>query len=164
MIHRHNNPLWPQLAEDRLTAGIIVDGFHLTKAEVQTFYKVKGDELTVLVSDAVDLAGLPPGEYERWGGTVVLTPDVVKFPAEDVLAGAASPISKCVGNMMDFTGCSLESAINMATYNPASLIGLEDVGEIGIGKRADLILFTMDDHKMNIKETILNGDVVYKAD
>jgi N-acetylglucosamine-6-phosphate deacetylase len=87
MIHRHNNPIWPQLAEDRLSASIITDGFHLNKEEVQTFYKVKGDELTILVSDAVDLAGLPPGEYTRWGGTVVLTPDVVKFPAENVLAG-----------------------------------------------------------------------------
>ncbi len=164
MIHRHNNPLWPQLAEDRLVAGIIVDGFHLNKAEVQTFYKVKGDELTILVSDAVDLAGLPPGEYQRWGGTVVLTPDVVKFPAEDVLAGAASPISKCVGNMMDFTGCSLESAINMATRNPARLIGLENVGEIKAGKRADLILFTMDDHQISIRQTIVNGDVVYRAE
>jgi N-acetylglucosamine-6-phosphate deacetylase len=164
MIHRHNNPLWPQLAEDRLSASIITDGFHLNQAEVQTFYKVKGDELTILVSDAVDLAGLPPGEYNRWGGTVVLTPDVVKFPAENVLAGAASPISKCVGNMMRFTGCSLESAINMATRNPARLIGLDDVGEIREGKRADLILFTLDDHQMNIRQTILNGEVVYKAE
>ena len=164
MIHRHNNPLWPQLAEDRLTAGIIVDGFHLTKAEVQTFYKVKGDERTILVSDAVDLAGLPPGEYQRWGGTVVLTPDVVKLPAEDVLAGAASPISKCVGNMMDFTGCSLESAINMATRNPARLISLENIGEIKPGKRADLIIFTMDGHQLNIRQTIVNGEVVYRAE
>jgi N-acetylglucosamine-6-phosphate deacetylase len=66
--------------------------------------------------------------------------------------------------MMDFTGCSLESAINMATRNPARLIGLENVGEIQEGKRADLILFSMDDHQMNIRQTILNGDVVYQAD
>lgn len=163
-IHRHNNPLWPQLAEDRLSASIITDGFHLNKAEVQTFYKVKGDERTILVSDAVDLAGLPLGEYNRWGGIVELTADVVKFPAENVLAGAASPISKCVGNMMQFTGCSLESAINMATRNPARLIGLEDVGEIKVGKRADLILFSIEDTEMAIKQTILNGDVVYRAE
>jgi N-acetylglucosamine-6-phosphate deacetylase len=164
MIHRHNNPLWPQLAEDRLTAGLITDGFHLNKAEVQTFYKVKGDELTVLVSDAVDLAGLPLGEYNRWGGVVELTADVVKFPAENVLAGAASPISKCVGNMMQFTGCSLESAINMATRNPARLIGLDDVGEIKVGKRADLILFSMEEDGIHIRQTLLNGDVVYQAE
>jgi len=164
MIHRHNNPIWPQLAEDRLSASIITDGFHLNREEVRTFYKVKGDELTILVSDAVDLAGLPPGEYTRWGGTVVLTPDVVKFPAENVLAGAASPISKCIGNMMQFTGCSLESAINMASRNPARLIGLDHVGEIQVGKRADLILFTMQDKEMDIRQTILNGDVVYQAE
>ena len=163
MIHRHNNPLWPQLAEDRLSVGIITDGFHLNKEEVQTFYKVKGDELTILVSDAVDLAGLPPGEYTRWGGTVVLTPDVVKFPAENVLAGAASPISKCIGNMMRFTGCSLESAINMASRNPARLIGLDDVGEIKEGKRADLILFTLEDSEMKIHQTYINGEQVYNS-
>jgi N-acetylglucosamine-6-phosphate deacetylase len=163
MIHRHNNPLWPQLAEDRLSAGLIVDGFHLNKEEVQTFYKVKGDELSILVSDAVDLAGLPPGEYNRFGGTVVLTPDVVKFPAENVLAGAASPISKCVGNMMRFTGCSLESAINMATRNPARLIGLDDTGEIKVGKRADLVLFTMEDSELKIRQTMLNGELVFNS-
>ena len=164
MIHRHNNPIWPQLAEDRLSVSIITDGFHLNKEEVQTFYKVKGDELTILVSDAMDLAGLPPGEYTRWGGTVVLTPDVVKFPAENVLAGAASPISKCVGNMMRFTGCSLESAISMASRNPARLMGLDDIGEIKVGKRADLILFTMEDNNMDINQTIINGDVVYQKE
>ncbi|MCK5463113.1 MAG: amidohydrolase family protein, partial [Bacteroidales bacterium] len=92
------------------------------------------------------------------------TPDVVKFPAENVLAGAASPISKCVGNMMQFSGCSLESAINMATRNPARLIGLEDVGEIKVGKRADLILFSLEDEGIHISQTILNGDVVYQAE
>jgi N-acetylglucosamine-6-phosphate deacetylase len=163
MIHRHNNPLWPQLAEDRLSASIITDGFHLNREEVLTFYKVKGDDLIILVSDAVDLAGLPPGEYQRWGGTVLLTPDVVKFPAENVLAGAASPISKCVGNMMKFTGCSLESAINMATRNPARLIGLEDIGEIEVGKRADLILFSLEGKEIRIHQTMIDGEVVYKA-
>jgi len=163
LIHRHNNPIWPQLADDRLSASIITDGFHLNKEEVQTFYKVKGDELTILVSDAVDLAGLPPGEYSRWGETLILTPDVVKFPAENVLAGAASPISKCVGNMMRFTGCSLESAINMASRNPARLMGRDDIGEIQEGKRADLILFTLEDSELQIHQTIVNGELVYNS-
>ncbi len=163
MIHRHNNPIWPQLAEDRLSASIIIDGFHLNQEEVRTFYKVKGDELTILVSDAVDLAGLPPGEYTRWGETLVLTPDVVKFPAENVLAGAASPISKCIGNMMRFTGCSLESAINMASRNPARLMGLDNIGEIQEGKRADLILFTQEGSEIEIHQTFVNGELVFSS-
>ena len=161
MINRHNNPLWPQLADDRISVSIIVDGFHLNREEVQCFYKIKGSNRTVLVSDALDLAGLEPGEYTRWERKVLLTPNVVKFPAENVLAGAASPISTCVSNMMKFTQCSLSDAIQMASANPAQLLGLDDIGEIRVGKRADLILFTMEEGKMVIQKTIVAGKVVY---
>ena len=165
MIDRHLNPLWSQLANDNLTASIIVDGFHLTKEEVQSFYKIKGPEKTILVSDAVDLAGLPPGEYIRREKRLVLTPDnVVKFPAENVLAGAASPISICVGNIMKFTGCSLANAIKMASTNPAKLLCLDDLGEIRAGKRADLIMFRIEDNKMVIIKTIVAGKAVYSID
>ncbi len=164
MINRHNNPLWPQLADDRLSASLIVDGFHLNKEEVQSFYKIKGNKNTILVSDALDLAGLEPGEYTRWERTVLLTPDVVKFPAENVLAGAASPISSCVGNMMKFTGCSLSEAIQMASTNPARLIGLTNLGEIKEGKRADLILFTIENGEVVIQQTIVAGKAVYSKE
>ena len=164
MIHRHNNPLWPQLADDRLMASIIVDGFHLRPEEVQVFYKVKGPERIVLTSDVTSLAGMPPGEYTTRGRTVVLTPEgMIKFPAQNVLAGAASPITKGVGNIMRFTNCSLADAIHMASRNPARLYGFEDRGEIVPGKRADLILFTIDDGGLNIKKTILEGKVVHTA-
>ena len=164
MINRHNNPLWPQLANDHISASLIVDGFHLNQEEVQTFYKAKGKDKTILVSDALDLAGLEPGEYIRWERTVLLTEDVVKFPAEDVLAGAASPLSSCVGNIMKFTECSLGDAIQMASTNPAKLIGLNDRGELSEGKRADLILFTMEDGKMVVQKTIIEGEVVYEKE
>ena len=51
-INRHHNPIWPQLADDRITPSLIADGFHLTKEEVRSFYKVKGPNKTILVSDA----------------------------------------------------------------------------------------------------------------
>lgn len=162
MINRHLNPLWPQLSNDKLTASIIVDGFHLTREEVICFYKIKGPEKTILVSDAVDLAGLPPGEYIRREKRLVLTPEnVVKFPVENVLAGAASPLSVCVGNMIKFTECSLKSAIQMASTSPAKLLGLNEIGEIKQGKRADLILFRIEDNKMIINKTIVAGEIVY---
>ena len=162
MIHRHNNPLWPQLADDRLMASIIVDGFHLRPEEVQVFFKAKGVERIVLTSDVTKLAGMPPGLYNYDGREVVLTPDgMVKFPAQNVLAGAASPISKGVGNIIRFTQCSLAEAIHMTSRNPARLCGLNKRGEIRPGNRADLILFTMDNGKMVIKKTIIAGEVVY---
>lgn len=164
MINRHVNPLWPQLADDRLMASIIVDGFHLRPEEVQVFYKVKGTNGIILTSDVTSLAGMPPGEYESKGRTVILTTDgMIKYPAQNVLAGSASPIIKGVGNMMKFTGCSLADAVHMASRNPAKLYNLNDRGEIKPGKRADLVLFNLDDYVLKIKKTILAGEVVYSA-
>jgi N-acetylglucosamine-6-phosphate deacetylase len=163
-INRHHNPLWPQLANDAITTSIIADGFHLTKDEVRTFYKAKGVDKTILVSDALDLAGLPPGEYTRGERTLLLTENVVKLPKENVLAGAASPISKCVGVVMGFTGCSLKDAIQMASTNPANLFQLHTLGRVESGQRADLIVFTMENNEMTIKQTFVAGEMVYTED
>ena len=78
----------------------------------------------------MDLAGLPPGEYIRGERKLLLTPNVVKFPGINALAGAASPISKCVEVVMDFTNCSLEDAIKMTSSNPAKMFSLNDRGLI----------------------------------
>jgi len=163
-INRHHNPLWPQLANDGLSISIIADGSHLTKDEIRTFYKVKGAEGTILVSDALSFAGLPLGEYEKDGLTYLLTENVVKYPAENVLAGAVQPVSKCVSNMMRFTLCDLKDAIGMASTNPAQLMGFDHIGEISPGKRADLILFTMEDGDIVIQRTMVAGEVVYSKE
>jgi N-acetylglucosamine-6-phosphate deacetylase len=160
-INRHHNPLWPQLSNDGLSVSLIVDGAHLTREEVRTFYKVKGPEKTILVSDALSFAGLPVGIYEKDGFTYELTSEVVKFPSENVLAGAAMPLSKCIGKVMDYTGCSLPEAIRMASTNPARLMGLDHLGEISEGLRADLIQFTLEDGEIQIQNTLLAGELVY---
>jgi len=163
-INRHHNPIWPQLSEDKISISIISDGFHLTKEEVRTFYKAKGVNKTILVSDALDLAGMPPGEYVRGERTLLLTPNVVKLPKENVLAGAASPISKCIGVVMEFTQCTLKDAIQMASTNPAKLFSLNDIGEIAQGKRTDVILFTMENNEMIIEKTYVAGQLVYSKE
>ncbi|CAM4400922.1 N-acetylglucosamine-6-phosphate deacetylase [Zobellia nedashkovskayae] len=160
-INRHHNPLWPQLSDDRITPSIIADGFHLTKEEVRSFYKVKGPNNTILVSDALDLAGLPPGEYIRGERKLLLTPNVVKLPKENVLAGAASPISKCLGVMMEYTQCSLADAILMASTNPAKMFSMKDLGTLEKGKKADLILFTINNNELVIEKTYVSGKLVY---
>ena len=160
-INRHHNPLWPQLSEDLIKISIIADGYHLTKEEVRSFFKVKGSDNTILVSDALDLAGLPPGEYIRGERKLLLTPEVVKFPGENVLAGAASPISKCLEVMMNYTQCSLAEAIRMACSNPAEMFSLNHLGAIMPGKRADLILFSRMGNKIEIQKTLVNGKQVY---
>ncbi len=162
MIHRHDNPLWAQMADDRLIPTIIADGFHLNADELMVFYKVKGPEKLLLISDITELAGLPPGEYEWNGKKVLLTPEgKLRLPEQDVLAGASFTIRKGIGNMIKHTGCSLEEAINMASSNQAKLFGWHDRGIIEPGRRADLVLFKMENGEVIIHKTILAGNTVF---
>ncbi len=160
-INRFNNPLWMQLAEDRLMSSFIVDGFHLLPELVKVFYKAKGCERIILTSDITMLAGMPPGNYVWDGNNVVLTPEgIIRLPKENVFAGASLPLVVGVGNMMKFTGCGLKEAINMATKNPAALYNFTDRGVLEAGKRADIILFDLEDSKLNIVKTIVSGKEV----
>ena len=166
MINRHVNPLWPQLANDDLMISIICDGFHLLPEEIKTFYKVKGVDKTIITSDVTSYAALEPGEYKtETGETIVLSKEGrLYYPAQNVLYGSASPITKGVGHIMEVTECSLADAVQMASTNQAKLYGLNDRGTLEVGKRADLILFTLDDFKVNIQKTIVNGKLVYEVE
>ena len=164
MINRHNNPLWPQLSDDRLIVSIIGDGFHLNPEEIRVFYKVKGPDKTIITSDVTSYASLDPGEYLTDDGeTIELTPEgMLKYPAQNVLYGSASPVKKGVANVMKVTGCSLEEVFRMASYNPAKLYGLNDRGEISVGKRADIIMFQIQNNQLVIKKTFVKGNLVYQ--
>ncbi len=154
-INRFENPLWMQLADDRLMSSCILDGFHLRPEMVKVFYRSKGAERIILTSDMTMLAGMPPGKYVWDGNDVELTQEgVIMFPKANCFAGASLPLRVGVGNMMKFTGCSLGEAIDMASKNPAKLYRLNDRGVIAVGKRADLILFDIKDGRLNISETI----------
>lgn len=165
MINRHDNPLWPQLANDDLMISIICDGFHLRPEEIRVFTKAKGYDKTIITSDVTKFAGLKPGIYKNIiGDDLELTSDgKVQYPAQKVLAGSASAIDKGVGHVMKVTGCSLADAIKMASTNSAILYGLDDRGLLEKGKRADLVLFTMEDSVMKVKKTYVKGKLVYEA-
>ncbi len=165
MINRHDNPLWPQLANNQLNASLICDGFHLRDEEIAVFYKAKGIANTIITSDVTRFATLPPGVYKNEDGeTVELTKEgMLRYPAQNVLFGSVLPVSRGVVHMMEVTGCTLADAIRMASTNPAALYGLNDRGSLRPGKRADLILFEVGDTELVIKKTYVEGNLVYEA-
>jgi N-acetylglucosamine-6-phosphate deacetylase len=165
LINRHLNPLWPQLANDRLMVSLICDGFHLRDEEISVFYKVKGPDKTIITSDVTGFAAMPPGLYKNEDDeTIELTPEgMLRYPSQNVLYGSASAISRGVVHVMAATGCSLGDAVRMASTNPAKLYGLTDRGSIEPGKRADLILFEMGSSDLSIKKTYVNGELVYDS-
>ena len=158
LIHRHNNPIWPQLADERLIPTLIADGHHLIPDELRVFLKVKGAGSILLTSDITYLAGMPAGRYRFGGADVILSEDgMLKSADQDCLAGATMPLLKGVENMMKFTGCSLGEAINMASKNVAKLFGWNDRGQLLPGRRADLLLLRQSTDGLEIEHCYVSG-------
>ncbi len=162
-VNRHRNPFWSQLADDRLNISIICDGFHLPPEVISVFYKSKGKEKTILTSDVTSYGSLPSGNYQTAEGhSVQITSEGMLWNNDQGgLYGSASPITEGVGHIMKVTGCSLVDAVQMASTNPARLYGLNDRGTLEPGKRADLILFTLDNFQVDIQKTWVSGELVY---
>jgi len=161
MIRRHSNYIWDQLAEDRLTAGLIVDGHHLPPEVVKTFVRAKTPGRCILVSDLVGLAGSPPGRYASSLCDVEVLPSgklVIAGQAE-LLAGASEPIGTGVANVIRFAGASLTEAVRMAVDHPARLLGIHP-GGLQPGDPADLVLFDLD-AQFKVRATLIGGQVVF---
>jgi N-acetylglucosamine-6-phosphate deacetylase len=165
MLPRHPNYVWEQLACDELWASVIPDGHHLPPAVLKCFVRCKGTERTILVSDAVRLAGMPPGRYEYAGRAVELTPEGrVRLEGTPYLAGSALELPRGVANAARFALLSLAEAIRMATLNPARLLGVGDrFGAVEPGREATLCAFRMEDEVLRSRVTLVRGEVVYRA-
>ena len=123
-IRRHPNPIWDQLAEDRLYASLIFDGFHLPPNVMRVFVRAKGVGRAILVSDAVALARMPPGIYDSpVGGKVELHDNGrLNLFGTEYLAGSASLMKDGFENALRLAGCSIAEAVQMAAINPLRLL------------------------------------------
>ncbi|MEY4167336.1 MAG: N-acetylglucosamine-6-phosphate deacetylase [Blastocatellia bacterium] len=145
-IDRHQNYIWAQLSDDRLWASFIVDGHHLPPAVVKCLIRAKTVERSVIVTDAIAAAGLPPGRYHLGNVEVeVLESRRVNLPGTPYLAGSVVDMNDSVARAVSYAGVSLADAVRMATLNPARILGIEDLfGSIAIGKRADILAASWD--------------------
>lgn len=170
VLPRHPNYIWEQLAEDRLAASFIVDGHHLPDSFVRVALRAKGIERSILVTDAVAPAMCAPGPYRLGEVDIELRDDGrVTMLGGDRLAGSSLRMDHAISNVMGGngprgSGVSLVEAVTMATRNPAR------VGRVGgrtrglqPGDRADLVKFAIEDGRLRVLETFVNGQRVYSV-
>jgi N-acetylglucosamine-6-phosphate deacetylase len=159
MLPRHPNPIWTQLADDRLTATFIADGHHLPADALKAMVRSKGIERSILISDAVAVGGMEPGIYDTAvGGAVELSAEGrVGSVDSGYLAGAALPIKDGIAWVAASAVCDLGDAVRMATENPGRIVGHR--GVLRVGANADLVRFTMNLEKksMQIENVLVEG-------
>jgi N-acetylglucosamine-6-phosphate deacetylase len=159
-LPRHPNFIWAQLADDRLDAGFIADGFHLPADTFKAMLRAKGLERSYLVSDTTAAGGLPPGIYDQpIGGRVEVGGDgrlgVVGTP---YLAGASRPLREDVALAVRMAELTLAEGLKLATINPGRFVGHR--GRLAKGEAADLIVFDwqQDAASLAIRETYVAGE------
>jgi N-acetylglucosamine-6-phosphate deacetylase len=150
---------------DDMTVEIIADGIHLPPPLLKLVYKIKGPDHTALITDAMRAAGLPPGMSilgsKKNGMPVIVEDNVAKLTDRSAFAGSVVTADRLVANMVDLADIPLLDAVKMMTLTPARIMKLDDSkGSLVKGKDADIIVF---DRDINIRLTIVNGQVVYST-
>lgn len=146
------------LMRDDLTVEVIPDGKHLPPVLLDLILKLKPHDRICVVTDAMQAAGLGPGEYRIMGTTVWVDEEVAYRADRQRYAGSILTMDRAVRNLTQ-AGVLLADALKMATSVPARTIGLDDrKGRLAPGYDADLVLL---DGKLAVDATVCRGRVAY---
>jgi N-acetylglucosamine-6-phosphate deacetylase len=154
--HREPGILGTVLTCDSLYAEMICDGVHTAPEIVKLWWRAKGPERALLMTDAMSAAGMPDGEYFLGGFAVQVANG--KAMAGGVLAGSVLTLDRALANFIAFTGAPLEQALRLATVNPAAMTGLDNqAGSLAVGQQANLVAV---DPAGKLISSVVNGQPV----
>ena len=159
-VPRHDNYIVHQMADDRLYAGLIIDGIHLPPAFAKVALRAKGPHRSILVTDAVAPAHCEPGIYQLGEQQVELLPSRrVELTSSRRLAGSALSMDRGVENAMRFAGLTLHEATRLACSNPGAAMGLAQRAEyLTPGQAADFTLFRLENGNLEVIRTVTAAD------
>lgn len=125
---------------------IITDGNHSTLAAINDFFRAKGPNFGIMITDSLMVKSLPTGTKVLFGGNEIeLMPDgSAHLTSTGGLAGSTLNVNKGL-KVLEEAGVEWQTAINSCTINPATLLGVNDrKGSIQAGKDADLVVLDDD--------------------
>jgi N-acetylglucosamine-6-phosphate deacetylase len=127
-----------ELARGGTTVELIADGVHVADETVAMVFEIDRGGHVVLVSDAMNAAGLSDGDY-RLGSLEITVTDGVARIASGSIAGGTSHVADQVRRAVTRTGLDPVTVVAAASTTPAALLGLRDRGALATGLRADLV-------------------------
>ena len=152
--HREPGILGTVLTADSLYAELICDGIHTAPEMAKLWWKAKGPERAILITDAMSAAGMPDGTYQLGGFSVEVSEG--RAMARGVLAGSVLTLDRALVNFIRFTGAPLEQALRLLTANPAAMTGLADrAGSLAVGQPANLVAV---DENGRLAASVIHGE------
>ena len=132
---------------------VIADGIHLHPQLVSMLHKLAHGRV-VLITDAMEAAGLPEGRYDLGGLTVEARSGAVRL-ADGTLAGSMLTMNRAAQNYCWFTGADEVRTAEAACVHPAAFCGQGGwLGSLAVGYAADAVLINADG---SVFQTIIGG-------
>jgi N-acetylglucosamine-6-phosphate deacetylase len=129
------------LDQSALFAEIICDGIHVDPMMVRLYFKAKGKDRIILVTDGMSATGMPDGTYML--GDMEVEVHDGRCTSNGTLAGSVLTLDRGIQNFIEFTGASLNTAVIAATRNPAQLMGIDDRwGSLDAGRMANITVLS----------------------
>jgi N-acetylglucosamine-6-phosphate deacetylase len=155
--HRKPGLVTAVMLDDRVYTEMVGDGVHVDPAIYQLLLKVKGEDKTLLVTDAVRCAGMPDGEYTLGDLPITKVGEYVYLQDKigETLAGSILAMNRGIQVLVTQGGYTLHQALKAASTNPARVLGLQDSkGSLEVGKDADVTIL---DGNFAVKDVIIQG-------
>lgn len=163
-LHRHNNMILAQLGCDQLAASLITDGIHLPPEVVRSFFRGKGLERTVVVTDSMAAAGAPPGRYTLADMTLEVGADrVVRLPGHPNFAGSALTMDCAVANLARMAGIPLADAWDAGSLLPWKLLRTARNEPTGTPVKS-WIIARPSDGALDVQATVRGRVVLWRAE
>ena len=128
------------IADERLTVELILDGHHVPYKTAKEIYATIGNRL-IFVTDAMAAAGATDGNYTIGKLPVIVKDSVARLESNGSLAGSTLTMDAVFLNAITQLDLSVTEAVAATSTRAAKAMGLNDRGEIAVGKRADLLSF-----------------------
>ena len=141
--HREPGLTGATLVDDRLYAEFIADGVHLHEDIVKLICRAKGAKRAVAITDAMEAAGMPDGEYAL-GGQPVTVKDGQARLKSGTLAGSVLTMKQALYNLIHRFGIAPADAVRMCTATPAECIGEKVCGHMTEGSPVPLTRWSKD--------------------
>lgn len=152
--HRDPGPIPALMNDERILSEVIADPVHLHPGAMRFAFDLSLPAWTLLVSDAMDAAGLADGHYVLGRHEVEVKDGTATVAGTDIIAGSTITLLDAFRNAVRLGGQSVEAASQMASATPAELLGLREVGAIETGKFADAVVL---DDDLNLVSVMRRG-------
>lgn len=151
LFHQHEPAIFGAIMETDTYCETICDGRHLVPGSVRMYFKCKGPDRIVAITDSIMAAGLPDGNYHLGVNDVVVVDGDAKLASDGTRAGSTLTQDVALKNMVKWLPYPLEVILPTLSENPAKEMGLFDrKGSIADGKDADLVLLDKENNVVHV--------------